>query len=182
MKIPLYPILLLVAGFFMVRCNGDTPATWQRVLEERLPVYGHRNWIVIADAAYPSLSRPGVETIATREDHLKVLAEVLRQVGNTKHVRARVYLARELAFVTEQDAPGVSTYREALRPMLGSGVVDTVLHEDLMSRLDDVSQTFDVLFLKTTLTIPYTSVLLELGCGYWPDEAESRMRESMKSK
>src|SRR5665213_988847 len=35
---------------------------WTMVLDERLPLYGHRNWIVIADSAYPLQSAPGIET------------------------------------------------------------------------------------------------------------------------
>jgi hypothetical protein len=163
-------------------CSGDTPASWQRIVAERLPTYGHRNWILIADAAYPSQSRPGVETITTGEDQLKVLGQVLRMVGNMKHVRARAFVDKELAFVAEQDAPGISTYRDALRPLLGTQAVNTVLHEDLISRIDEASRTFDVLILKTNLTLPYTSVFLELGCGYWSDEAESRLRESVTTE
>ncbi len=29
------------------------PLLWQQRLSERLPLLGHRNWIVIADSAYP---------------------------------------------------------------------------------------------------------------------------------
>jgi hypothetical protein len=34
--------------------------------------------------------------------------------------------------------------------------------------------------VKTTLAVPYTSVFLELDCGYWASEAEAKMREKMK--
>ena len=51
--------------------------TWEAVLTRRLPLLGHRNWIVVADAAYPAQSNPGIETIATGADHLQVLARVL---------------------------------------------------------------------------------------------------------
>ena len=182
MRRPAYPFILIAVGCFMSGCSGDAPITWQRIVAERLPKYGHRNWILIADAAYPSQGRPGVETITTNEDHLKVLGEVLRMVGNMKHVRARPFVDKELAFVAEGDVPGISAYRDALRPLLGTQAVDTVLHEDLISRIDEASRTFDVLILKTDLTLPYTSVFLELGCAYWSDGAESRLRESMKTE
>jgi len=35
-------------------------AKWEDVLKDRLPLYGHRNWIVIADSAYPAQSSGGV--------------------------------------------------------------------------------------------------------------------------
>ena len=38
---------------------------WRERLTEELPVLGHRNWIVVADAAYPAQCRPGIETLAT---------------------------------------------------------------------------------------------------------------------
>jgi hypothetical protein len=166
----------------MSNCSGEAPTTWQKILAERLPKYGHRNWILIADAAYPSQSRSGVETIATNEDQLKVLAEVLRVVRESKHVQVRVFVDEELAFVTEKDAPGISAYRKALHPLIGTAVIDTVLHDELISRIDDASKTFDVLILKTNMTIPYTSVFLELGCGYWTEDAEARLRQAMKAQ
>jgi hypothetical protein len=36
-----------------------------------------------------------------------------------------------------------------------------------------------VLIIKTDLTIPYTTVFFELGCAYWPGDAEDRMRKAM---
>jgi hypothetical protein len=36
-----------------------------------------------------------------------------------------------------------------------------------------------VLIIKTELTIPYTTVFFELGCAYWPGDAEDRMRKTM---
>jgi len=36
---------------------------WESQLHRQLPLYGHRNWIVVADSAYPAQSRPGIETI-----------------------------------------------------------------------------------------------------------------------
>ena len=55
-----------------------------------------------------------------------------------------------------------------------------VLHEDLIARLDQVGKTFKIVMIKTTLAVPYTSVFLELDCGYWGPEAEAKMREKMK--
>jgi hypothetical protein len=34
--------------------------------------------------------------------------------------------------------------------------------------------------VKTTLAVPYTTVFLELDCGYWGPDAEAKMRELMK--
>ena len=45
------------------RAGGEALSGWEQLLEERLPLFGHRNWIVVADAAYPAQCRPGIETI-----------------------------------------------------------------------------------------------------------------------
>jgi hypothetical protein len=37
-----------------------------------------------------------------------------------------------------------------------------------------------VLILKTSATIPYTSVFLQLNCRYWSDDAEARLRAAMQ--
>ena len=52
-------------------------------------------------------------------------------------------------------------------------------HEQIIAKLDQVSQVFRVLIIKTELTIPYTSVFFELGCGYWTGDAEQSMRKAM---
>jgi hypothetical protein len=32
---------------------------------------------------------------------------------------------------------------------------------------------------KTNLTLPYTSVFLQIDCGYWSADAERRLRDAM---
>jgi hypothetical protein len=39
-----------------------------------------------------------------------------------------------------------------------------------------------VLILKTNLRLPYTSVFIELDCGYWSPEAERRLRDKMERR
>ena len=56
----------------------------------------------------------------------------------------------------------------------------TVLHEDLIARLDQAGKTFKIVMVKTTLAVPYTTVFLELDCGYWSPADEAKMREKMK--
>ena len=41
-------------------------ANWEEILKDRLHLYGHRNWLVIADSAYPAQSSAGMETIVCR--------------------------------------------------------------------------------------------------------------------
>src|SRR5580658_2570007 len=91
---------------------SQAQSDWQQRVKDELPLLGHRNWIVIVDSAYPLQSSPGVETIDTSADHLAVLDYVLGALKNTKHIRPIVHTDKELGFLAEQDAPGVSRYRE----------------------------------------------------------------------
>jgi L-fucose mutarotase/ribose pyranase (RbsD/FucU family) len=158
--------------------NGN----WEEVLVERIPLYGHRNWIVIADSAYPAQSSGGVETVVAGGEQLVVLRRVLGLLSDCAHIKPTVYTDQELAFVAEKDARGVAVYREQLSELLERQNVQVLPHEQIIAKLDRVGQMFRVLLIKTSMCIPYTSVFLELECGYWNAEAEKRLRASMKSR
>ncbi len=153
-------------------------SNWELELHALLPLFGHRNWIVVADSAYPAQSKPGIETIVSGAGQLEVTRKVLDAVNASRHVRASIYLDRELAFVPQNDSPGVTAYRKQLDEMFGSSAKE-LPHEEIIAKLDQVSQVFRVLIIKTELTIPYTTVFFELGCSYWPGDAEERMRKAM---
>ena len=150
--------------------------TWESRFERLLPLFGHRNWIVIADAAYPAQSNPGIETIFTGADHIQVLAKVLDAIGASSHVRANVYLDAELKLLGEGGAPGVTTLRNKVAGMLAGNNTRQIAHEEIIARLDQAGKLFRILILKSTLAIPYSSVFLELDCRYWSEEAETRLR------
>ena len=85
----------------------------------------------------------------------------------------------ELPFVTEKDAPGATAYREEIKTALAAERSYTSLpHEQIIAKVDEVGKTFHILVLKTTMTVPYTSLFLQLNCKYWSDEAEE-MRKAM---
>jgi hypothetical protein len=160
---------------------------WHARFQQELPLMGHRNWIAIVDSAYPLQISPGVETIETGSDQLDVVRRVLHEVGESKHVRPVVFTDAELKSVAEDDAAGVTYYRDSLNHFLeefndGKTELHSLPHEEIISKLDDAGKTFHVLVLKSTLTIPYTSVFVRLDCGYWSDEQEKRLREKMGRK
>jgi hypothetical protein len=160
--------------------EAETAVTWEQKLGQELPALGHRNWIVVADSAFPLQISPGIEVMVSGEDHFAVLEKVIKAVDESKHLRPRIYLDKELAYVTEDLAPGIEACRQKLDGMLKGREVSPVLHEDLIARLDQVARTFRILMIKTNLTLPYTSIFMELDCGYWKPEAEAKMRERMK--
>jgi len=161
--------------------NVIAPVTteWEATLETRLPLFGHRNWIVVADSAYPAQSKTGIETVVTRADQIHVLRKVIDAIADSPHIRANAYLDAELEFVAETDAPGVANYRHELAVLLADSAQIRLPHDQIIARLDESAQAFRILIFKTDLIIPYTSVFFELECGYWPMEAEQRLREAI---
>jgi L-fucose mutarotase/ribose pyranase (RbsD/FucU family) len=171
--------IFVFATMSLCGCGGNR---WQNRFNSALPEYGHRNWIVIADSAYPKQSAPGIETIATGKEQLEVLDVVLDAIADAQHVQAIVMLDAELDSVTEADAPGVTEYRSKLKASLKGKQVKVMPHEDIIAELDEGAEMFNILLLKTDLTIPYTSVFLQLDCGYWNAEKEKRLRDAMAGK
>lgn len=149
-------------------------------LQKKLPVLGHRNWIVIADMAYPEQSNPGIETIYVGGDHASVIREVLNLVEKAPHVRPNIHRDKELDVVSEEDAPGIKAFREQLKKVLDGKQTTQLLHDDIIAKMDEAGRTFKVVILKTDCTLPYTSVFLQLECGYWSDAAEQRVRAALK--
>jgi hypothetical protein len=159
-------------------------ADWRVRLNEQLQLMGHRNWIAVVDSAYPLQTSAGIETIETNDDQLEVVKTVLDQIGKANHVRPVIFTDAELKLVPESDAKGVTAYREALTSLLGkieAGKTEaqSLPHEEIISKLDEAGKTFHILVLKTSLTIPYTSVFIRLECGYWGADAEKRLRAAM---
>jgi L-fucose mutarotase/ribose pyranase (RbsD/FucU family) len=154
---------------------------WLSLLHERIQQYGHRNWVVIADSAYPAQSRDGIETVVSNAGQVEVLRRVLYVLKASKHVTPIIYTDKELSYLDENDAPGIGTYRADLEQILGGQKTNALPHLQIISKLDQVSQAFRVLIIKTNMTLPYTSVFLELDCAYWGTDAEKRLRAKMAS-
>ena len=172
--------VILILTFAVLCAGASSGQEWKGKLADDIAKFGHRNWIVVADSAYPLQTSPGIETMVVDADQLAVVRQVIEDLSKAKHVRAIIYTDSELSFVPEQDAKGVGTYREALTKLLASqGDRQTLPHEQILQKLDEAGKSFKVLILKTPLTIPYTSVFFQLDCGYWSSEAEARLRAAM---
>ena len=161
----------------MVCLSADT--NWQKILAERVPSYGHRNWIVVADSAYPAQAKEGIETVVANAGQLEVLDAVLAVLGKSKHVAPIIHTDQELSYLDDAQAPGVEAYRDRLAVLFKDKTVESLPHEKIIERLDQVSQTFRVLIIKTNMTVPYTSVFLQLDCAYWGPDAEKGLRAKM---
>lgn len=186
MNIPAKALISFAASFLMTTSlamaaahRSESANAWKSKLEEILPLLGHRNWILIVDSAYPLQSATGVETLETNADQVEVVRTVLEELHHSIHVRPVVYMDSELPFVTEKDAPGVTAYRRALKAVIGSQAIQSLPHEQILQKVDETGKVFHIVVLKTTMTIPYTSVFLQLNAKYWGDQEEQRLRQAM---
>lgn len=153
-------------------------ADWKESLQEKLPLLGHRNWIVVTDMAYPLQADPGIITLYAPETFGNVAAFVMDRIRRSEHVFAHIYQDREQLALTEELCPGVTAYRNSLSKVLdGSEKVTFLPHEELISKLDSVSKLYQVVVIKTALTLPYTSIFFELDCKYWDAVREVTVRK-----
>lgn len=168
------------AAIALVAIAASTLAAqgWRETVSSKLKLMGHRNWLVVADSAYPQQSNPGILTIETGEDHMTVLKAVVAMLKTSKHVRPITWIDEELAYVPEKEAPGVEKFRKQLKALFGQKMTPA-LHEDTIHKLDEAGKVFNVIILKTKETIPYTSVFFQLNCAYWSDADEKAMRDKM---
>lgn len=167
------------------QASREQEGDWRARVQQELPLMGHRNWIAVVDSAYPLQTSSGIETVETGADQLDVVQAVLDAIGKSRHVRPVIFTDAELKAVPESDAAGVTAYRKSLSKLLGGikGVEAQALpHEEIISKLDEAGKTFHILVLKSTMTIPYTSVFIRLDCGYWTEEQEKSLRERMGKK
>lgn len=135
---------------------------------------------MIADGAYPEQSNPAIETISINVSQLEAVAFVNELVRKATHVDATIFVNTEMAFVSENNAKGISKYRDDLNSILKDSRIKTMLHDDIIGKLDSSAKLFNVLIFKTDLAIPYTSVFFQLECGYWNAASENELREALE--
>lgn len=154
--------------------------TWRDEFVAEMPMLGHRNWVVIADAAFPQQCSAGMKMLYADASLLDAATEILSIVKQAKHVRSRIMTDLELDALDDVLCPGVEQFRRDLdRLVSGHGGRLPVPHEDILKQMSEVGKTYTILMIKTPMTIPYTSVFIDLQCGYWSDSAEAQMRARM---
>lgn len=177
-------LVLFVTALASCASRPDTvtmPA-WELELRSDVLREGAGNWIVIADAAFPVLSRTGVRTIVTDTDVSGALGIVLDQVERSQHVQPRFYLASELDNIDGVYAPGIQSYERELARTLHGHQTIRLQNRALMLLLADTKKNFQVLVVKTKTALPYSSLFIELDSGYWDSEAEKAMRDRMEAE
>jgi hypothetical protein len=175
-------LLLALAG-----CRGhdyphhtDGAMDWRSALRQKLPLLGHRNWILVVDKAFPEQNAAGLELIDTNADLVEVLSATMQEIDSSTHVVPLIYGDAELAYLTEQMSPGVDALRRNIASALGGRKPEPLLHESVFTKIDEAAKLFKVLVLKTNGTIPYSSIFLQLDCKYWSADKEKALRAAMK--
>lgn len=107
----------------------------------------------------------------------EVLRFVLSAIHESGHVSPNVFLDRELGFLTDDLCPGVSALRSSIRFETGQLQCSEGAHEVILEKLNMEGANYSVLVIKTNTMIPYTSVFLQLECGYWDSDREKLLRE-----
>lgn len=153
--------------------------TWKQVLEQDLNMLGHRNWILVVDKAFPEQSSEGMKYMYVEQELLPTLEYVLGVLENSTHVKPIIYQDKELSYITEAQVPGIEAFRSSAENILEGRPVNTMLHDEVFTLLDESSSLFSVLVIKTNCTMPYTSVFMQLDCSYWGPENEKLLREHM---
>ncbi len=184
MKRPyLIPVIIIMMVIFNV-CNNNPSENqestdWKSELEEKLPLLGHRNWILVADKAFPLQTGEGIEVVYTGQKLLPVLSYVLSEIEAADHVKPDVYTDKELQYLNNNLAEGIEAYKDSLKQILPANT-RSMLHDSVFTKIKEDSRLFHTLVLKTDQTMAYSSVFIQLGCQYWPAEKENSLRSKMK--
>lgn len=176
----IFSISLIACKQKILTKNNTSQTTWETELEKNIKLLGHRNWIVVADAAYPLQSNPGIKTILSTNSHTETIAKVNQLISEQTHIKPIIYFDKEIDFIDDSDAPGMSKFKTELNQLLNENTAQKMLHENIIELLDKSSQLFNVIIIKTDFTIPYTSVFFQLDCKYWNSEAEQKLRTKMQ--
>jgi hypothetical protein len=106
--------LILALVFSSCHQNSKETATWQTEFQQKLPLLGHRNWILVVDKAFPLQSAQGMMVINTGEQLPIVLEEVMGSISKSKHVKPIVFTDLELNYISEDLSPGVDSVKKSI--------------------------------------------------------------------
>lgn len=185
-----FTIIFFAAFSLLVSCQQPIPQdptanwlskapTWLSTVDQEVQKLGSFNWIIIAEPSFPALSRSGVTTITTPVSTTDALDGVLQTLDAHSHVRPRIHLTREASAITEHDTPGINDYRAKIKKVLNERETLTLTNNALNLLITDARKNYRILVIKTTTSLPYTSVFMELESGYWDGVSETALRKRM---
>jgi hypothetical protein len=158
--------------------------TWQRQVDSLLPLYGHRNWILVVDKAFPALTDNGtaIQVINTNSDIPTVIRYLNNAIQRTPHIKAKVFMDKELAYIPSKNDSDLINYQQIINDVYKNDSIATLLHDSVFSMITQNAKQFQVLVLKTNTCIAYSSVFIRLDCKYWDDNREKTLRAALLKK
>ena len=157
--------------------SADSSGDWKTEFKENLPMLGHRNWVLVLDKAFPEQNSSGIEYIYVEAGLNQTLQYVLNELEASDHVSPVIYRDLELEYLTEEQVKGIDKFKQESEDVLSGKKVQRLLHEEVFKLLDESSEMFKIFAIKTNCIMPYTSVFIQLDCGYWTPEQEEKLRK-----
>lgn len=175
-------LVLATAGWLLAGCTSTTPKqeAWKDQLHTNLSVLGVRNWVVIAESSYPSYSGPGVTTMVTEQSSPEVFLQVLDSLERGGYVQPRIMVSSELKNIDESYAPGIKRYRSQINKLLPGRLHFELPNRIINGQIEDAAKQFKMLVIKTSTTLPYSNIYIELDSGYWNSESETALRSKLE--
>ncbi|QIL40222.1 hypothetical protein G7074_13705 [Pedobacter sp. HDW13] len=177
---------LIGCAIWLAACTGksetnknELAADWRTEFKKKLPLLGHRNWILVVDKAFPLQQSAGMEYIYAPEGMEVVLREVISGIKASDHVAPIVYRDSELEYIKPLVGAKADQLIKATQVILKGTAVNTMLHDSVFKQLDREAGLFKVLVIKTNETVPYSSTFIRLDCGYWDAAKEAELRKQM---
>jgi D-ribose pyranose/furanose isomerase RbsD len=152
---------------------------WESSVNQQVSQLGYRNWIVIAEASFPAHSRNGVSQVNSDAEIPDVVDYVLNALEKTQHVKPNIYLTREMRAVENDVAPGIDVLKDQIKSALHSHEFTEIDQQSLLTLIESAQSSFNVLVIRTSTALPYSSVFLELQPGYWDAESEKQLRQTI---
>jgi hypothetical protein len=173
-------LLAFGAAVLSFGCMGmQQDNSWQAAVNRQAGQLGYRNWIVIAEASFPAYNRPGLRQVNASVEVPEALDYVMNALEQKENVRPHVYVTREVRAVENDVAPGIDDYRKRVEIAFHGHERTELDQQSLLTLMQDANRNFDVLVIRTTTALPYTSVFLELQPGYWDVDSETRLRDKI---
>lgn len=182
------PTLGLIAAFltavFFPACahapEGGADSKLAEQLAANVAPLGARNWIVIAESSFPVYAGAGVETINVDAPSDVVFMEVLDILESEGRLQPRIWVSSELDAVTEDYAPGVRKFRRSLGKLLPGRFHYRLANHIINKQVEAAIKTFRVLVVKTSTSLPYSNICIELDSGYWNADSEAELRSRIE--
>ncbi len=175
----LFGLYLLLQGCAMFE-HRQSP--WKAAVHRHTSQLGFRNWIIIAEASFPALGRTGVMQVPANVEIPEALDYVLKDIDQSQHVKPSIFFTRESQVIDNDSAPGIDLLRQKVRQSIQEMATTTMEQDSLLTVLQDINRSFDVLIIRTNTTLPYSSIFIELQPGYWDAESEDKLRQRMQTK